>query len=198
MLSEKIRTLGHDPANMQVIAKSEGNNSSLYLVDDTAVIKCVKENVEDHTGGWGIPNECSCSALHKAEVVIESLTNELATARRELEEANSLVSQLREEVALLGNSNTELSRQLDKEHQKSKQFWKQKCDLMLAHKDVLGGKRCHNSCIADPNATCSQDRSNEGTLSMVAWTNDQSNSTWHSPPHRRQSHPVSFPISQND
>ena len=37
----------------------------------------------------------------------------------------------------LGNSNTELSCQLDKEHQKLKCFWKQKCDLMLAHGDVL-------------------------------------------------------------
>ena len=92
-MSEKIRTLGHDPANLQVIIKGEGNNSSLYLVDDTGVIKCVKENVEDHMGGRGIPNERSHSALHKAEVVIESLTNELATARQELEEANSLVSQ---------------------------------------------------------------------------------------------------------
>ena len=29
MLGEKIRTLGHDPANVQVIVKVEGNNSSL-------------------------------------------------------------------------------------------------------------------------------------------------------------------------
>ena len=50
MLGEKIRTLGHDPANVQVIVKGEGNNSSLYLVDDTGVIKHAKENVEDHVG----------------------------------------------------------------------------------------------------------------------------------------------------
>ena len=31
MLGEKIRTLGHDPANMQVIVKGEGNNSSLLF-----------------------------------------------------------------------------------------------------------------------------------------------------------------------
>ena len=29
MLGEKIRTLGHDPANVQVIVKVEGNNSNL-------------------------------------------------------------------------------------------------------------------------------------------------------------------------
>ena len=136
-LGEKIRTLGHDPANVQVIVKGKGNNSSLYLVDDTGVIKCVKENVEDHVGNQGIPNERSRSALREVEAVIESLTNELTTARQELEEANSLVSRLRAEVASLGDSNTELSRQLDKERQKSKCFWKQKCDLMLAHEDVL-------------------------------------------------------------
>ena len=73
-------------------------------------------------------------------MAIESLTNELATARQELEEANSLVSRLKAEVGSLGNSNTELSHQLDKECQKLKQFWKQKCDLMLAHEDVLEEK----------------------------------------------------------
>ena len=82
MLGEKIRTLGHDPANVQVIVKGEGNNSSLYLVDDTGIIKCVKENMEDHVGDQGIPNECSCSALCKAEAVIESHTNELTTVRQ--------------------------------------------------------------------------------------------------------------------
>ena len=101
-----------------------------------------------HVGDRRIPNERSRSALRKTEAVIESLTNELATARQELEEANSLVSRLRAEVASLGDSNTELSRQLDKERQKSKRFWKQKCDLMLAYEDVLE-ERCHNSCIAD-------------------------------------------------
>ena len=55
------------------------------LVDYTGVIKCVKENMKDHVGDWQIPNECSRSALREAEVVIESLTNELATARQELE-----------------------------------------------------------------------------------------------------------------
>ena len=115
MLGEKIKTLGHDPAIVQVIVKGEGNNSRLYLVDDTGVIKCVKENMKDHVMDWWIPNEWSRSALCEAEVAIESLTNELATARQELEEANSLVSRLKAEVASLGNSNTKLSHQLDKE-----------------------------------------------------------------------------------
>ena len=52
MLGEKIKTLGHDPAIVQVIVKGEGNNSRLYLVDDTGVIKCVKENMKDHVMDW--------------------------------------------------------------------------------------------------------------------------------------------------
>ena len=43
-------------------------------------------------GDRGIQSKRSCSALHEAKVVIESLTNELATERQELEEANYLVS----------------------------------------------------------------------------------------------------------
>ena len=39
-------TLGHDLANVKVIVKGEGNNSSFYLVDDISVIKYVKEKVE--------------------------------------------------------------------------------------------------------------------------------------------------------
>ena len=48
----------------------------------------------------------SHGALRKAEAVIESVISELATVKQQLEEANSLFSRLREEVASLGNSKT--------------------------------------------------------------------------------------------
>ena len=134
MLGEKLRSMGHDPANVQVIIQVEGDNSNFYVVDDTGIIKCVMGNVDDHVEGHVTEEVIDirlCSALHEAGN--ESLVNELAMARQELLEIKSIVSQL----ASLTETNNELQRLLDKERHKSKWFWKQKCDLMLAHEEAL-------------------------------------------------------------
>ena len=53
IIGEKIRSLEHDPANMQVITKGEGNNSDLYLVDDTSVINVQLMRTWDDNVGSG-------------------------------------------------------------------------------------------------------------------------------------------------
>ena len=48
MLGEKLREMGHDPANIQVIVEGEGNN--MYVVDESGLIMHVENDahVEDH------------------------------------------------------------------------------------------------------------------------------------------------------
>lgn len=108
MLGEKLRSMGHDSANVQVIIQG---NSNLYLVDDTGVIKCVMGNVDDHVDAHVTEEITSTrlrSVLREAKAENESLANELATARQELLEAKSLIAELKEEAASLVGANSEL------------------------------------------------------------------------------------------
>jgi len=43
MLDEKIRTMGYEPSNIQVVV--EGKNDALYLINE---IKCIESTVVDH------------------------------------------------------------------------------------------------------------------------------------------------------
>ena len=46
MLGEKLREMGHDPANVQVIVEGEGDN--LYVVDESGLIIHVENDA--HVG----------------------------------------------------------------------------------------------------------------------------------------------------
>ena len=113
MLGQKLRGMGHDPTNVQVVIEGDDN---LYVVDNTGIILCIKGHEEGHvgcheeghTGGHVIKersDESLRSALRKARAEHKTLASELAVARLQLEEANSLVAQLRKEAASLARSN---------------------------------------------------------------------------------------------
>ena len=42
MLGEKLRSIGHDPVNVQVVVQSDNVNDTIYVVDGTSVISCMK------------------------------------------------------------------------------------------------------------------------------------------------------------
>ena len=128
MLGKKLKGMGHDPTNIQVLIEGDDN---LYVVDNTDVILHIKSHEEGHvgcheeghTGGHMTeerPDESLRSALCKARVERETLTNEFAAARQQLAEANSLIAQLREEAASLAKANCDAQRLLEKEWLKSK------------------------------------------------------------------------------
>ena len=148
MLGEKLRGMGHDPTNVQVVIEGDDN---LYVVDNTGIILHIKSHDEGHVGrheeghmGGHVTEERSDeslrSALREARAERETLTNKCSETRQQLEEANSLIAQLREEAASLARANSDTQRSLKKERLKSKRFWKQKCNLMLAHEEVLEEK----------------------------------------------------------
>ena len=97
---------------------------------------------EDHASDAGITegDERSRSALCEAREQCRSLSNEPAEARTQIQAYENLVEELRQKLAVALDGNRDLQRVLDKERQKSKRFWKHKCDLMLAHEDTLDEK----------------------------------------------------------
>ena len=143
MLGERLREMGHDPANVQVVIQGDGDVENLYLVDDLGIIRASKGNVATHVHEVHehvTQPESSKSlrtALHEARDENQRLMYELTTVRRELSNAGELIADLKEEIALSREQLSEVQRSLNKECQKS---WKQKCEMMLAHEEVLEEK----------------------------------------------------------
>ena len=104
------------------------------------MIKFIKSHVENHVGRHVSDGQRLRSALCEADADGKTIANELATGKQQLAEANSLVAELREELATLAKSNSDVQRLLAKERLKSKRFWMQKCELMLAHEEALEEK----------------------------------------------------------
>ena len=135
MVEGKLTDLGYDPANVQVIL-SDGLNGTMYLVNNEGVIKCVK-NVAAHVVDDSRDDVRSTLRVMKEEVdqlrvILGSKEGVICTLETELEEARATVEQLK------ATSHSELTEQVEqlkaelcKEVQKSKRFWKLRCDQML-------------------------------------------------------------------
>lgn len=146
MLGEKLREMGHDPANVQVVIQGDGDVANLYLVDDSGVIKAINGSMSAHvhespehvTQSESV--ESLRSALREARDENQRLADELTTVRHQLSDANVSVEGLRAEIVSYNAQLLELQHSLEKERQKSRRFWRQKCEVMLAHEDALEEK----------------------------------------------------------
>ena len=146
MLDEKIRTKGsslyiYKPNNIQVAV--EGKNDAFYLIN---IIKCIESNMVNHMeSDHAIEDITECderlrSVLREARSECTNLSNELIEVKKYIQTYENLVLEQYCELKKVLDNNEELQWSLYKERQKSKQFWKQRCDLMLTHEDALDEK----------------------------------------------------------
>ena len=143
MLDEKIRTKGsslyiYKPNNIQVAV--EGKNDAFYLIN---IIKCIESNMVNHMeSDHAIEDITECDERLRSVLRSEctNLSNELVEVKKYIQIYKNLVQEQCCELKKALDNNEELQWSLYKERQKSKRYWKQRCDLMLTHEDALDEK----------------------------------------------------------
>ena len=125
---------------IQVVVKGKSGSDNLYLITESRIIQCVQSIMVNHVQTVMQGDKCLCSALHEVRKECTSLSNKLGEVRMEVQVHKNLVGELGQQLTAASDSDGKLQRLLDKECQKSKLFWKQKCDPVLAHEDILDEK----------------------------------------------------------
>ena len=153
VIEGKLIQLGHEPRNIQVVVSNV--DSSLYIVNDSGIIATEMEHVSTNNMVPESPvRSCAvdellyetailrkqlCKAHLKIEGLCIDLSNQnaaLDAVRLELEHSEcklAAVDELQEEVATLKKS-------LKQQTEKTKRFWAQKCEQLLAHEAIVEEK----------------------------------------------------------
>ena len=146
VIEGNLLELGHKPRNTQITVVSA--DSKLYLVDESGLIRQESEHVSvENASTHDINNahltseietlreelqeahldiEGLCNSLHKHDETLASLHVELETAETGLRESRVEVEMLHSEVKI--------------QMAKSKWFWAQKCEQLLAYETVVEEK----------------------------------------------------------
>ena len=140
IIEGKLREMDKDPAEVQVIVKDlEGNDGTLFLINDEGVIITVKALLDSHVTSETTSTTSSCSALRSKHDSRSSSAepNPLEATVKELRSA------LEEEQQRAANHLAELTsakEALAREKQKVKRMWRDKCEQLLRHEDQQDAK----------------------------------------------------------
>ena len=155
LIEGKLVELDREPRSVQVII---GEDSRLYLVDDTGVIKAseategtendhVQTNYELCDNEHDDSIESLRSVLREARLENERLQSKLSTRNDELERVCNERDQLKNDKAELKarseGSLEEIERlkaALSSQTEKAKRFWRLRCEQMLAHDKLIEAK----------------------------------------------------------
>ena len=146
MITEKLTEMEYEPESVQVIIQGRGDDASMFLVNDTGIIKtieCVKMVccTNDETSS----ESDLCSALRDARHIepviegegrsgeIEQLRQDLQSALAEANQERAITAQKEEQIRALQDA-------LEKEKQKSKRFWCEKWEQLLNYEENLEAK----------------------------------------------------------
>ena len=142
-IKEKLLEMEYEPMNVLVIIQGRGDDASMFLVNDNDIIEkieCGKVacRANDETGS----ESNSRSALrdvrhvehdlegHSRSSEIEQLRQDLQSARVTADQHRAIITQKEEQIRGLQAA-------LDKEKQKSKRFWCEKCEQLLTYEEHL-------------------------------------------------------------
>ena len=148
-IEEKLTEMGYEPESVQVIIQGRGDDASMFLVNDTGIIKmieCVKAGCRAHdhdeTSSESADSRSALRDARHGETVVESesrsgeieqLRQDLQLALAEADQERALTAQKEEQIRVLQNA-------LEKEKRKSKRFWRDKCEQLLNYEEDLEAK----------------------------------------------------------
>ena len=146
LIEGKLVEMGRQPSDVQVITQGNNGDGNIFLVDETGIIKSIK-GAPTHVNDDSHPDGGARSALRESDSdtrqlhslldeqisTVETLTAELQTSRRLLEEEKTSGREKDSEIETLQNL-------LAKEKQRVKRHWREKCEQLLAHEESLEEK----------------------------------------------------------
>ena len=160
-IKEKLTDMEYEPENVQVIIQGRGDDAMMFLVNNTGIIKtieCGKAACEQRgrsdarSALWGARHVEHNIESESRFSEIEQLRLDLQSALARTEQEQAMTAQKEEQILALQGA-------LDKEKQKSKRFWREKCEQLLTYEENLEAKEVEIALLKARLMTATSNRS---------------------------------------
>ena len=139
MIDGRLADLWYEAANMQVVIQGEADESAIFLVDDSGIIKSIEQINAHHSHVISDPTN-STSDAPWAQTESPGFIEQIAVLTSELEQATSRIAGLKLELNAASTEIASLKSTLDKQRLKAKLLWCENCTLQLKHEDEIDSK----------------------------------------------------------
>ena len=136
MIEGKLGDLQYEATNIQVVIQGKADESIIFLIDDSGIIKSI-EPINAHHSHVISDDTSSVSGAPPAQNESPGVEEQIVALTSELEQATNKILSLESELVAASKEIISLKGALDKQQLKVKRLWRENCDLQLKHEEEI-------------------------------------------------------------